>query len=194
MKTTWPAKAGRAAAGQLHFDRHRPAGDFLGADLVGAQKALDPQPVDANDLHDGFAGGDPLALFVKERDDDAVQRRNDLPPGDRVVGRLDRRLMHVGVHLGDAHLELAPLDLQLVAMLGELQLLDFLLRHAAGAFALDGQRPFQLGSGHGKGRLGVPHLDVVLGLGQRRVALQLGRQLVQLRLPVVDAAPAAAPA
>ena len=47
--------------------------------------------------------------------------------------------MHVGVHLGDSHFELAPLDLQLVTVLGELQFLDFLLRDAAGCVRATGE-------------------------------------------------------
>ena len=56
-------------------------------------------------------------------------------------------------------------------------------RHAAGTFALDGQRPFQLGAGDGKRRLRIADLDVVLGFNQGRVALQFGRYFVELRLP-----------
>jgi len=45
--------------------------------------------------------------------------------------------MHACVHLGHSHVELAPFDLQFIAMLGQPQLLNFLLRYAACVFSLN---------------------------------------------------------
>ena len=135
---------------------------------------------------DRFAGRDPFALFVEQRCDDARQRRDDLAAGQRVVGRAHGGLVYVGVHFGDAHFELAALDLQLVAVLGELELLDFLLRDAAGAFPFDGQRPFKFRNRHRERRIGIADFNVVLSLRQRRVPLQLRSQLVQFWLLIVD--------
>ena len=84
-----PDEAAAAAAGQRNFDRDRPAGDFLGAVFGRAEEPFDAQPIDAHDLHDAFAGGDPLALVVQQGNHDSVERRNDLAAGHGIFGEED---------------------------------------------------------------------------------------------------------
>ena len=78
-------KLHRASARLRHVDGDRPTGDLFGAEIIGAQEALDSQPVDPNHLHQRLSGIDPLAPLVKQGDNDAVEPQITLALMSRLV-------------------------------------------------------------------------------------------------------------